>query len=51
MRLRRNVSLIVGEQRIILDCLESESMVIYRNVLYRGKVRVRKLYGLLWAME
>ncbi len=40
VRLRRSTSIVVGEQRIILDCLEPESMVIYRNALYHGEVRV-----------
>ncbi len=40
VRLRRSTSIVVGEQRIILDCLEPESMVIYRNTLYHREVRV-----------
>ncbi len=40
MKLKRNAYIIVGEQRIILDCLEPESMVIYRNAFYPGKFRV-----------
>ncbi|GEM_PF-5403115 len=40
VRLRRGTSIMVGEQRLLLECMEPGKIVVCRNALYGGKVRV-----------